>query len=271
MPEGDTIHLAARRLRDALAQRRVVRVEIRRDPRGLRPPAPGTVVTDVHARGKHLLIDFDDGSTLHTHMQMTGAWHVYAPGARWRRANHRARVIIERDDGTTAVCFDAPIVELRRGEARRPPSRAQRALTQLGPDLTEPDADVGAVVANVARLDPATELGAALLDQRVGAGIGNVVKSEACWAEQLSPFAPVGDLDEPTLRRVYTTAHRFLVESVARGRRVTYGNSVAVYRRARRPCPRCRAAIQMRRQGDPPRSTYFCPRCQALRQDDVDA
>jgi endonuclease-8 len=271
MPEGDTIHLAARRLRDALAHRRVVRVEIRRDPRGVRPPAAGTTVTGVEARGKHLLIDFDDGSTLHTHMQMTGAWHVYAPGTRWRRANHRARVIIERDDGTVAVCFDAPTVELRRADGRRPPTRAARTLEQLGPDLTEPDADLDVVLANAARVDPATELGVVLLDQRVGAGIGNVVKSEALWAERLSPFAAVGTLDDAALRRVFATAHRFLVESVARGRRVTYGHSVAVYRRARRPCPRCRALIETRRQGDPPRSTYLCPRCQALGQDDVDA
>ena len=65
-------------------------------------------------------------------------------------------------------------------------------LERLGPDLCEPDVDIEAVVARLATLDPDTELAAALLDQRVAAGIGNVFKSEVCWAERIFPFTPIG-------------------------------------------------------------------------------
>jgi endonuclease-8 len=271
LPEGDTIHKTARRLREALANRRVVRFELRRDARGVRSPEPGTTVADVEARGKHLLITFSDGATLHTHMQMTGAWHVYRPGVRWRRANHRARVIVEVDDGTTAVCFDAPVVELSRAGRIVAPTRARRALEHLGPDLAEPGVDLDAVLANLDQLDAETELGVALLNQRVASGIGNDFKSEIAWAERVSPFAPLRDLDDATRRRLYERAHQFLTTNVQTARRVTYAGGVAVYRNARRPCPRCRTPIRMQRQGDPPRSTYWCPKCQAVSgQGDVD-
>ena len=86
-----------------------------------RNPAP--TITAVDAAGKHLLVHFADGHVLHTHMQMTGAWHVYRPAERWRRPGHSARVVVRVDDGTTAVCFAAPIVELRReGDRARPPN-----------------------------------------------------------------------------------------------------------------------------------------------------
>jgi endonuclease-8 len=262
VPEGDTIHQTARRLRDALAGRRVVRFELRRDPRGVRAPAPGTTVTDVEARGKHLLMAFDDGATLHTHMQMTGRWDIYAPGQRWRRPAHRARVIVEVDDGTSAVCFDAPVVELERTQRPRPLTRAGRALERLGPDLCTPAADLDAVIANLAQCDPATPIAEVLLDQRVAAGIGNVFKSEICWACRVDPRAPLDTIDEATRRELYETAHRFLLANVGARRRTTFGNGVAVYGRAGRPCPRCRTRITREQLGTTPRSTYLCARCQ---------
>jgi endonuclease-8 len=171
-------------------------------------------------------------------------------------------VIVRVADGTSAVCFAAPIVELRRaGDIRERSTRASRMIDRLGPDLCEPDVDLDAVVAGLALLDPGTELAAALLDQRVAAGIGNVFKSEVCWAERVSPFAAVGDLDDATRARLYTTAHRQLTSNLTTGRRTTYKGGLAVYRRARLPCPRCGTTIKTRRdQTD--RSTYWCPQCQ---------
>ena len=262
MPEGDTIHNTARRLREALVGHRVARFELRRDPRGVRPVAAGTAITTVDARGKHLLVTFEDGATLHTHMQMTGRWDVYARGQRWRRPAHRARAIVEIDDGTTAVCFDAPVVELRRARSTLPPTRVSRALARLGPDLCTPEADLGVVLENLARLDPATTLDDALLDQRVASGIGNVFKSEVCWAVKLAPTTPVGDLAETTRHEVFATAHRFLLANIGTGRRATYRGGLAVYGKERRPCPRCRTPIQRSRTGASPRSTYWCPACQ---------
>jgi endonuclease-8 len=185
-------------------------------------------------------------------MQMTGVWHVYRAGERWRRPAHRARVVIEVDDGTAAVCFDAPTVDLRR----------DRGPDHLGPDLCTSDADLNAVLANLAAVGPTSEIGALLLNQRVAAGIGNVYKSEVCWAARVNPFTPVRALDDAQRRELYELAQKFLIANVDRARRVTFGNGVAVYNRAGRPCPRCRTLVRARKQGDPPRTTYWCPTCQ---------
>ena len=262
MPEGDTIHNTARRLRDALAGRRVVRFELRRDPHGLRVPQPDTEITSVEARGKHLLIAFGDGAVLYTHMQLQGRWDVYEPGTRWRRASHRARVIIEVDDGTTAVCFDAPSVRLTRDGAQAIPTRAERAVAALGPDLCTDDADLAVVIENVRQTDPRRTTADVLLDQRIAAGIGNVFKSEVCWACRVDPAAPIGVLASEEWHALFTTAHRMLRDNVGRTRRVTYGNGLAVYGRAGRPCPRCRTAVRRAMLGDPARVTYWCPACQ---------
>ncbi|HVJ97184.1 MAG TPA: DNA-formamidopyrimidine glycosylase family protein [Acidimicrobiia bacterium] len=264
MPEGDTIHKTARRLRDALAGHRVVRFEMRRDPHGVRAPEPGTTIETIDARGKHLLMTFDDGATLHTHMQMTGAWHTYRPGERWRRAAHRARVIIEVDTEATAVCFDAPVVELTRSGRVSAATRAKRALERLGPDLATSDVDLDVVMRNLERVDPEAEIGTVLLDQRIAGGIGNVFKSEILWRERVDPFTPIGAIDAETRRRLYERAHTFIVANLQTRRRVTFQGGYAVYRKAKRPCPRCRTPIRMLRQGDPPRSTYWCPVCQPV-------
>ncbi len=264
VPEGDTIFRAAARLRAALVGKRLVELELRRDPRGRRVPEPGTTITAVEAEGKHLLVHFSDRHVLHTHMQMTGAWHVYRVTERWRRPGHQARVVLRVDDGTTAVCFAAPIVELRReDDARDRTTRASRMLERLGPDLCAADVDLDAVVARLAALEPATELAAALLDQRVAAGIGNVFKSEVCWAERVSPFAPVAAIDLPARRQIYETARHQLTSNLSTARRTTYRNGLAVYRKAGRPCPRCGDTIR-RGRDDAGRSTYWCPRCQPV-------
>ena len=262
VPEGDTIFRAAATLRRALVGKRLAELELRRDPRGRRGPEIGTEITAVEANGKHLLVHFADGHVLHTHMQMTGAWHVYEKGERWRRPGHTARVIVQVDDGTTAVCFAAPIVELRRErEGIERPTRASRMLERLGPDLCASGVDLDVVLARLAQLEPDVELAAALLDQRVAAGIGNVFKSEICWAERVHPLTPIGELDEPTRRRIYETAQRQLKSNLATSRRTTFGTGLAVYRKAGRRCPRCSASIVTRRDRAT-RSTYWCPGCQ---------
>jgi endonuclease VIII len=257
MPEGDTIFRAATVLRRALAGKVVERFET---PRLRTTPFPdGTHVTGVEARGKHLLIAFDDGRVLHTHMQMSGSWHVYAPGQRWHRPEHQLRVRIDVPDAI-AVCFNAPVVELlsERELARHP------RLAALGPDLCSPDADLDEVLRRLERVDGATAIGVVLLDQRVACGIGNVYKSEVLFAERVDPFAPLSSLDDGTRRRVYARAGELLRANLEGGRRVTAPGGVAVYRKAGRACPRCRSTIEMRRQGEAARSTYWCPNCQRV-------
>jgi endonuclease-8 len=261
MPEGDTIHRVAARLRPALVGRPLVRLEAPRARNLVRRPPAGTVIGAVDAVGKHLLVRFEDGTVLRTHLRMSGSWHLYATGERWRRPAHLARAVVEVP-GWVAVCFAAPVVELEHEATGMP------AIAHLGPDLTSAaltDVDIDACVERMdTLLEPQEEVGVALLDQRVACGVGNVYKSEVLWACRVDPFAAVADLPVETKRSLVATAAAQLRANVDNpGARVTYRGGVAVYGRAGRPCPRCGALVQTRRQGAQARSTYWCPRCQA--------
>jgi endonuclease-8 len=235
----------------------VTRLEVRRQTGA--KPVPGTNVVSVEARGKHLLVHFADGRSLHTHLQLHGSWHLYRVGEPWRRSRAQARVVLEVDDGTVAVCFAAPIVELL--DARRP-RRAAAGLDTLGPDLSRADVDVDEVLARLASVDRSVEIGPALLDQRVAAGIGNVYKSEVCFACHIDPGAPIGALDDAIRRSLYARASALLHANLSRSRRVTVPGGLAVYGRAGQSCRRCGTRIRRRPQGTPARSTYWCPMCQ---------
>jgi endonuclease-8 len=267
LPEGDTIHRWAQRLDAALTGHALKRFEFRRDPRGARLPEAGTPITSVEARGKHLLVHFGDGATLHTHMSLHGRWDVYEPGQRWRRPAHTARAVIEIDDGTRAVCFAAPLCELRRdSHGAHSPSRGSRALETLGPDLCDDDVDLDEVMRRAddfANTAPSAAVSDLLLDQRVASGTGNVFASEICWACRVHPFAPIGATDETTRRALFEAAHQMLYANRATtGRRITYKGGLAVYGKERRPCPRCGTAVVQAYGGAGERTTFWCPRCQ---------
>ena len=251
MPEGDTIHRTAGRLRTALHGSAVTAVEVARSVGPM--PSAGETVDAVRARGKHLLIDFSGGLTLHTHMGMSGSWHLYPDGERWPRQRHLARAEVSVD-GWTAVCFAAPLVRLERRDN-------PRLLDHLGPDLAVADADTDAAAA---RLDSygSDEIGVALLDQRVACGIGNVYKSEVLHACGVDPTARVADLDLAARRQLFETAARLLRANLAAGPRRTVVGGLAVYGRARRPCRRCGTPVAVIRQGGQARATYWCPTCQ---------
>ncbi len=255
MPEGDTLHRTAAGLRPYLVGRTVSAAQARM-------PGPqvhrivGARVSEVEAIGKNLLIRFDNGLELRTHLRMNGSWHRYRPGERWRRPVARAVLVLEVP-GAVAVCFDAPVVELfeQRAEHLHP------TFASLGPDLLADDADLAEARRRLR--DPSRAsmaIGEALLDQRALAGIGNIWKNETLFAERVSPFAPLDSLDDATVDRLVATARRLLVTSAgARPGRAR----LAVYRRVGRPCPRCGTLIRSVPQGrDLPRTTYWCPSCQ---------
>ena len=256
MPEGDTIHRAANRLRPALEGQVLTRFEAPRLT-GDRPAA-GERIDGVEARGKHLLVHFSGGLSLRTHMRMTGSWHLYRTGERWQKPAYLLRALVEADNGWQAVCFQAPVVETYRRALGDPTS-----LAALGPDLGAAEPDLDAAVARLAALvEPGTDVADALLDQRIAAGIGNVYKSEVLFLHGLDPFTPVDDVDPATLRRILATAHGLLRANLDSGRRATYRSGLAVYGRRGQPCPRCGTPVRMRRQGAAARSTYWCPTCQ---------
>jgi endonuclease-8 len=263
VPEGDTIHRTAARLRPALTGRRLVRFEAPRVPRP--HPPPGTVVDAVEARGKHLLIRFSTGEVLETHLRMTGSWHLYRPGARWAKPAQRARAVLEVEgleveglevDGWVAVCFSAPVVRLT----------TTPATGHLGPDLCLPEADLEEVVRRMGSVpEPGTALADVLLDQRICCGVGNVYKSEVCFACGVHPLTPVERVGTDARRRLAATAHRLLRANLGGGPRTTVPGppgGLAVYGRARRPCRRCGTPIVGARTGPQARATFWCPRCQ---------
>lgn len=267
MPEGDTIHRTATVLREALVGRRVT--DARAQPRqGLRSVPRmerviGTTVARVESIGKHLLIGFDNGLTLRTHLRMSGSWHRYAPGERWRRPLHEATVIVETA-GAVAVCFNAPTAELLTGTELE---RHER-LGALGPDLLSATFDADAAVARL-RQRSGAQIANALLDQEALAGIGNVYKSEVLFCERTHPWTDVAALDDARLGALVATARRLLHANLRGGARVTTGapragsgNALWVYGRTGRPCRRCGTLIRAERQGILARATYWCPRCQ---------
>jgi endonuclease-8 len=259
VPEGDTIHRTAAALRAALIGKPTTAFQAPRLD-GI-VPAPGSVVERVESHGKHLEIGWDDGCVLHTHMRLSGSWHLYRPGERWRKGSKQMRVVIEVP-GFQAVCFSAPVVETyRAGEFSRHP-----VIGSLGPDLCAADADIADCVARMARFcDAELSVGEALLDQRVACGIGNVYKSEVLWACELDPFTPVGALDVEQRARLIEAASRLLRANLERPTRITTTGTpegLAVYGRFGKPCPRCATPIEVSRHGEQARVTYWCPGCQ---------
>jgi endonuclease-8 len=269
MPEGDTLYRTAAGLRPYLVGRTVT---------AARASGPGPIpqvhrivgqeISAVDSVGKNLLIRFGNGLEIRTHLRMTGSWHRYRPGERWRRPPARARLVLEVP-GAVAVCFDAPVVELleQRAEGQHP------SLAALGPDLLGPAFEPSDAIRRLRDPNRAgTTIAEALVDQRALAGIGNVYKSEVLFIERVSPFAPVESLDDETLARLVATAERLLQANVATThgpeRVTTKGDRgvpgpLYVYGRVGRPCRRCRTPIARARQGrDLPRLTFWCPACQ---------
>jgi endonuclease-8 len=268
MPEGDTLYRTAAGLRPYLVGRQVAAASARQ-PGPQADRLVGASVTGVEARGKNLLLRFDNGLEVRTHLGMHGSWHRYRPGERWRRPAARARLVIEVE-GSVAVCFDAPTVELFEQRAEG----LHSTLARLGPDLLRDPFDLDEAIRRLR--DPARAdltIAQVLLDQRALAGIGNVYKSEVLFIERVSPFTRVGDLGDGTLTRVVETAKRLLranalVPSGGAGRVTTEGSRSATgplwaYGRSGRACRRCGAAIRSETQGvNLPRLTFWCPRCQ---------
>lgn len=263
MPEGDTILKAARILHRALAGARVTKFEAR-TASSMRPPHNGDlVISKVDAAGKNLLLFFSDGFALRTHMRMSGAWHLYRHGERWRAPSHAVRVVLETADWV-AIAVNVPVIEWVRER-----DLAQHApVAHLGPDVLRDPFDLDEVIRR-ARLLPDAAVAEALLDQTVLAGVGNVFKSEILFAARVSPHTPVSVLATEQMRDILAIARRQMLANVtpARTGRATTGRmnpdeKLWVYRRAGLACRICGTAIAIERTGPNARSTYWCPRCQ---------
>jgi endonuclease-8 len=268
MPEGDTIARAAAALHRALAGATVTAFET--GLAGLArvdddTPIAGRTIDACTAHGKHLLLRLSGGLTLRTHMRMHGSWHLYRPGERWQRPARAMRIRLDTA-AWVAVAFDVPVAEfVRDADLAR-----HRPLATLGPDLADPAFDRDRAVARLAAAADRS-IGDALLDQRVAAGIGNVIRSEVLFLCGLHPSRPVGSVGGARLADVLDTAAR-LIQRNARtnagpartttGRQAP-GESLWVYGRTGRPCRRCGTAIRSAVPGLDGRRVYWCDTCQA--------
>ena len=274
MPEGDTIFRAAKTLNRALVGHTIIHFEsvlpkLRRVDvdDGIR----GRTVERVEAQGKWLLMHFSGGLILLTHMLMSGSWHIYRPGEKWRMPRRAMRVVLATEQ-MVAVAFNIQIAEFHTAESLR----RRAGFSALGPSLLAPQFDpsegAGRLLAH-----PEMEIGNALLSQSIVAGIGNVYKSEVCFACGVYPFRKVGSLTTNEVSCLMATARKFMSANVTdasgsqivtyRGlrRTTTRGNPderLWVYRRTGEPCRRCGSAIQSRKQGLDARTTFWCPQCQ---------
>ena len=262
MPEGDTIHRTAAALRTAVLGKPLTAFEAPRLD-GLRPSL-GAVIERVESKGKHLEIGFDDGVVLHTHMRMTGSWHLYRAGEQWRKSTRQARVIIEVP-GWQAVCFSAPVVRTYRAKEFLPNPR----LAKLGPDLCQPDADLDGVRRPhrpaAASRDDHRGRGAARPAHRLRRGQrlqvrGAVARASCTRSPRSAPCSP------EQRDALLATAGRLLRANLDRpqpghGARACPVGS-AVYGRHQKPCFRCGTPIEVAKHGEQARVTYWCPGCQ---------
>jgi endonuclease-8 len=243
MPEGDTLWRTANALRPRLAGKLILEAQPEAFSRVV-----GKTVTAVDTNGKHLLIHFEGGLVIHSHLRMTGTWHLYRPGERWRKPAGLARLVLGNRD-TVAVLFNTPTVQLLREK------EAVRDLAHLGPDILAPELAAGEILKR-ARAAGDRPLGELLLDQRVCAGIGNIYKCESLWRLKLDPWRPARELSDETLGNLYAEARTLM--RAALHSRVPH----AVHGRAGRLCPRCSSQVQCASQGRQTRFTYWCPTCQ---------
>ena len=242
MPEGDALARAARRLQVLVGER--VEVETPHPRAAVKQIAQrldGRRLLGVEAAGKNLLLRFEDGVVLRSHLRMSGRWIVQASGS---KVFGRPWLVL-RGAEREAVLWNGPVLELD-----------DRAVRRLGPDILAEPADFETMSANLRR-DARRPIGDALLDQRLVAGIGNVWRAEALWEARVSPWRAAGATSDDELRAVLEAAHELMTASVETGR-----ERRAVYNRAGRGCRRCGTPIEARGQGDDNRTAYWCPGCQ---------
>jgi endonuclease-8 len=244
MPEGDSLRRAARRLQVLVGER--VEVETphpRAAVKGLAARLDGRRLEAVDAVGKNLLLRFEGGLVVRNHLKMSGRWRVERPGT--------TRIgkpwLVLRGTEHEAVLWNGAVLELV----------GARGAPRLGPDILGEPTDYDTMLARLRRGSQEREVGDALLDQHLVAGIGNLWKAEALWEARVSPWRELGQVGDDELRALLEAAHRLMRASVDGPRPTRH-----VYRRPGRACPRCGGTVRSAPQGEHARTAYWCPGCQ---------
>jgi endonuclease-8 len=244
VPEGDSLHRAARRLQVLVGERvSAASPHPRAQAERVAERIDGRVLESVEAIGKNLILRFEGGVVLRSHLRISGRWSVRPRGT----ASAGRPWLVLTGESVEGVLWNGPVLELHT-----------RALARLGPDILERPPRIDDMLARLHGADPARFLGETLLDQSLVAGIGNMWLAETLWAVELSPWLRLRDVPDADRRRALELAAARMRESVDRGRHAGH----RVYRRVGRPCPRCGTRIRSWGQGDDNRMTYWCPGCQ---------
>ena len=244
MPEGDALHRAAARLRPLVGERlEAESPNPRGQATGVARVVDGRVLEGVDAVGKHLLLRFEGGVVLRSHLRMNGRWRLDPRGSERRGLPW----LVLRGGEWEATQWNGPVLTLEK-----------RAVARLGPDLLADDTEVAAVVARLRLADPSLLVGEALVDQRLVAGIGNAWLAEALWHARISPWKRLDEVSDDEIADALAWAREHMRAAV-RGSR----SPRAVYRRAGRPCPRCGTLVSSGGLGDMNRTAYWCGSCQS--------
>ena len=243
MPEGDALHRAARRLQPLVGQRLEVESP---NPRGkltgVADRVDGRVLESVEAVGKNLLLRFEGGVVVRSHLRMTGRWRVERRGTRRSGWGCPGSCCVAT---SSRYPLDGPVLSLETG-----------SLTRVGPDILADELDLDEAAA---RLRAAGERRSARRSRTSGSSPGSGTWG---WPRRsaigVSPWTSVRDASDATLRDAIAVARRLMQDSLASQR-----SARKVYRRAGRPCSRCGTIVRSRGQGDADRTAYWCPGCQA--------
>jgi len=245
VPEGDSLHRAARNLQVLVGQRIAAESpHPRAQAERVAEQIDGRTLESVQAHGKNLILRFEGGVAVRSHLRMSGRWSVRPAG----EARAGKPWLVLRGERAEGVLWNGPVLELHT-----------RALARLGPDILERPPRIDAMLERMRRADRSRWLGETLLDQSVVAGIGNLWLAETLWEAALSPWRRLRDVLEEERRRALETAAELMRASVDGGRVRRH----RVYRLAGRACPRCGTTIRSWGHGDDNRTVYWCPRCQA--------
>jgi endonuclease-8 len=259
MPEGHLVHrhaadhqaaLAGRALGVSSPQGRVAGVET----------VDGAVLDAVEAYGKHLFYRFAAERLIHVHLGKQGVFLDFDAGS---RAPARPHVRLRLDTGEAGTDLVAPMVCELTG-----PGGYGEVVSRLGPDPLRADADPGRVRAALAA--SRASVGAALLDQSVVSGMGNVLRAEVLFLLGLHPERPAADLSDVEFDQLWDGMTTVMRDACREGRIVTVPHDEAEVRRlprqettwvyGQKECRRCRTPVTSWTLAG--RTAYACPTCQ---------
>lgn len=292
MPEGPEVRKYADALDEALTGRSIISLQARtREARKWLQENEqricGRRVERIVSHGKHLIGYIEGDFFFHSHLMMWGRWQTFASDLPERDRRERARIVVARG---AAVLLSAPIFNAGEGD----PYKLVEMLGTLGPDALPYRGRFNRAEFLRRLLEYKDEtIGAALLNQRIVAGLGNYLRAEILFSCKINPWLRVGELGERQLTCLSKTIPRLTRDAYQRSATASdkdrqrmasdpslvyqpgreMGTRHLVFRRTNLPCLRCNQKIRQLRQRTTPleeddeertRIVYFCAKCQGV-------